>query len=85
MFDFRYTDQYASFLIRLAWTVEIIAALIGLTISIIVGVSAGLSDQFEESLLGQGASVLVAGWLAVLAGCGCGALQNTPDLCLYRC
>jgi len=61
MFDFRYTDQYASFLIRLAWTVEIIAALIGLTISIIVGVSAGLSDQFEESLLGQGASVLVAG------------------------
>ena len=61
MFDFRYTDQYASFLIRLAWTVEIIAALIGLTISIIVGVSAGLSDHFEESLLGQGASVLVAG------------------------
>lgn len=61
MFDLRYTDQYASFLIRLAWTVEIIAALIGLTISIIVGVSAGLSDQFEESLLGQGASVLVAG------------------------
>ena len=61
MFDFRYTDQYASFLIRLAWTVEIIAALIGRTISIIVGVSAGLSDQFEESLLGQGASVLVAG------------------------
>ena len=61
MFDFRYTDQYASFLIRLAWTIEIIAALIGLTISIIVGVSAGLSDQFEESLLGQGASVLVAG------------------------
>ena len=59
MFDFRYTDQYASFLIRLAWTVEIIAALIGLTISIIVGVSAGLSDQFEESLLGQGALVLV--------------------------
>ena len=48
-------------MIRLAWTVEIIAALIGLTISIIVGVSAGLSDQFEESLLGQGASVLVAG------------------------
>jgi hypothetical protein len=61
MFDFRYTDQYASFLIRLAWTVEIIAALIGLTISIIVGVSVGLSDQFEESLLGRGASVLVAG------------------------
>lgn len=48
-------------MIRLAWTVEIIAALIGLTVSIIVGVSAGLSDQFEESLLGQGASVLVAG------------------------
>lgn len=61
MFNFKYTSHYASFLIRLAWTVEIIAALIGLTISIIVAVSAGLSDQYEESLLGRGASMLVAG------------------------
>ena len=61
MLDLRNTNQYASFLVRLAWGVEIIAALIGLTISIIVAVSAGLSDQFDESFLGQGASVLVAG------------------------
>lgn len=61
MLDLRNTNQYANFLVRLAWGVEIIAALIGLTISIIVAVSAGLSDQFDESFLGQGASVLVAG------------------------
>ena len=49
MLDLRNTNQYANFLVRLAWGVEIIAALIGLTISIIVAVSAGLSDQFDES------------------------------------
>ena len=61
MLDLRNTNQYASFLVRLAGGVEIIAATIGLTISIIVEASAGLSDQFDESFLGQGASVLVAG------------------------
>ncbi|OED43576.1 hypothetical protein ACH42_09700 [Endozoicomonas sp. (ex Bugula neritina AB1)] len=62
-FSEKYKGNYASLLIRLAWTVEIIAVLIGLTISIVVSISANesYSNQETASLLGNSASILVAG------------------------
>lgn len=58
-----YKGSYANFLISLAWAVEIIAVLIGLTISIVVSISANESYSTQESasLLGNSASILVAG------------------------
>lgn len=62
-FSNKYKEKYADFLIRLAWVVEIIAVLIGLTISIVVSISANQSytDQGSAGLLGNSASILVAG------------------------
>lgn len=56
-------SYYAKNLIRLAWSVEIIAVLIGLTISIVVSVSASssYSAQGSSGILGNSSSVLVAG------------------------
>ncbi len=53
---------YAKFLIRLAWTVEIVAVLIGLTISVVVAVSAfqSFEDYGRTGLLDTGSAVLVA-------------------------
>lgn len=62
-FTDKYKGRYASFLIGLAWAVEIIAVLIGLMISIVVSMSANESYTGQETsnLLGQSASVLVSG------------------------
>ena len=62
-FSKKYNEGYANFLIRLAWTVEVIAVLIGLTISIVVSISANESylNQDSVSLIGNYSSVLVAG------------------------
>lgn len=62
-FSDKYKGRYANFLIGLAWTVEIIAVLIGLTISIVVSMSANESYSSQEtaSLIGSSASILVAG------------------------
>ncbi|WP_051786381.1 coiled-coil domain-containing protein [Endozoicomonas numazuensis] len=62
-FSKKYNENYANFLIRLAWTVEVIAVLIGLTISIVVSISANDSylNQDSGSLIGNYSSVLVAG------------------------
>lgn len=57
-----YQNRYAAFLIRLAWTVEIIAVLIGLTISVVVSVASSTYGGDEQSfgILGKSATVLVA-------------------------
>ena len=62
-FSDKYKGRYASFLIGLAWTVEIIAVLIGLTISIVVSISANetLGNQETANLFGNSAAILVAG------------------------
>lgn len=60
MYTKKLTKQYSDLLVKLAWTVEIIAVLIGLTISILMGVSA--YDAFSES---QGSS-FIAGVSAIL-------------------
>ncbi|WP_216638407.1 hypothetical protein [Endozoicomonas arenosclerae] len=62
-FSKKYNEGYASFLIRLAWTIEVIAVLIGLSISIVVSISANQSylDQESVNLLGHSSSILVAG------------------------
>ncbi len=61
-FSDEFQNKNASFLIKLAWTVEIIAVLIGLTISIVVAVSAhsAYTNQEEVNLLGSASSILVA-------------------------
>jgi F0F1-type ATP synthase membrane subunit b/b' len=58
-----YIANYSRFLVTLAWTVEIIAVLIGFTISIVVSISAyhSFSTSGEVSLLDGTSSVLVAG------------------------
>jgi len=57
-----YVSRYSKFLIALAWTVEVLAVLIGLTISIVVAVSAynsfGTSD--DVGLLDSGSAILVS-------------------------
>ena len=62
LYSKEYISQYARFLIILAWTVEIIAVVIGLTISIVVAVSAYQSFAGESSvgLLDGTSAVLVA-------------------------
>ena len=60
MYTKQLTKQYADLLIKLAWSVEIIAVLIGLTISIVMGISA--YDAFSQT---QG-SGFVAGVSAIL-------------------
>ena len=62
-FSDKYKGGYASFLIQLAWVVEIIAVLIGLTISVVVSMSANesYSNQQAPNLLSNSASILVAG------------------------
>ena len=67
--DYRnYKRRYAGFLLRLAWTVEIIAVSIGLTISIVVSISASAAFAREGSggFFAGAASVLVAGLPFVL-------------------
>jgi hypothetical protein len=62
-FSAKFRSNYARNLIRLAWTVEIIAVLIGLTISIVVSVSASqaYAEQGSSGFLGNSATILVAG------------------------
>ncbi|AMO57782.1 hypothetical protein [Endozoicomonas montiporae] len=62
-FSDKYKGRYANFLIGLAWTVEIIAVLIGLTIAIVVSTSASesLNSQETTHLFGSSAPILVAG------------------------
>lgn len=63
LYSRRYIGNYSKFLVILAWTVEIIAVLIGFTISIVVSVSAynSFSSSGESSLLDGTSAVLVAG------------------------
>ncbi len=58
----KYVGNYSRFLIALAWTVEVIAVLIGLTISIVVAVSAYTSYASESnvSLLDGTSAIAVA-------------------------
>lgn len=60
MYTKQLTKQYSDLLVKLAWSVEIIAVLIGLTISIVMGISA--YDAFSQS---QG-SGFIAGVSATL-------------------
>ena len=59
----KYVTNYSELLIALAWAVEIIAVIIGLTISIVVSVSAynSFEGSSDVSLLDGTSSVLVAG------------------------
>lgn len=50
MYAKEYVSNYSRFLIRLAWSVEIIAVLIGLTISIVVAVAAYNSNISEDQV-----------------------------------
>jgi hypothetical protein len=64
----RYVSRYARFLVFLAWTIEIIAVLIGFTISIVVSVSAynSFASTEDVGLLDGGSAILVAGLPFVL-------------------
>jgi hypothetical protein len=64
----KYITNYSRFLVGLAWTVEIIAVLIGLTISIVVSVSAyaSFSSGGNANLLDSTSAVVVAGLPFVL-------------------
>jgi len=68
LYSKRYIGNYSRFLVILAWTVEIIAVLIGFTISIVVSVSAynSFSSYGQSSLLDGTSAVLVAGLPFVL-------------------
>ncbi|MFT6287368.1 MAG: hypothetical protein ACJAYC_003186 [Halieaceae bacterium] len=63
LYSKKYVADYSRFLIILAWTVEIIAVLIGFTISIVVSVSAynSFSATDTASLLDGASAVMVAG------------------------
>lgn len=63
-----YVGNYSKFLIALAWTVEVIAVLIGLTISVVVAVSAynSYASETEVSLLDGTSAIIVAGLPFVL-------------------
>ena len=63
-----YISNYSRFLVALAWTVEILAVLIGLTISIVVSVSAynSFSSSGDVSLLDGTSAIVVAGLPFVL-------------------
>ena len=60
MYTKKLTKQYSDLLVKLAWSVEIIAVLIGLTISIVMGISA--YDAFSQT---EG-SGFIAGVSAIL-------------------
>ena len=63
-FSREYKDKYASFLIKLAWSVEIVAVLIGLMISLVVSISASqafMSGQEDAGFFGTTSNMLVAG------------------------
>lgn len=63
MFPEKYVADYSTFLVKLAWTIEIIAVLIGFTISIVVSVSAfqSYADDKSVGLLSGFSAVMVAG------------------------
>jgi hypothetical protein len=58
----KYVGNYSRFLIALAWTVEVIAVVIGLTISIVVAVAAynSYASESEVSLLDGSSAIIVA-------------------------
>ena len=60
-FDRKNFSYYSSFLIRLAWTVEVIAVCIGFMISILVSVSAFRSSTESIGFLDSSSSILIAG------------------------
>lgn len=63
-FSREYKDKYATFLIKLAWSVEIVAVLIGLMISLVVSISASqafMSGQEDAGFFGTTSNMLVAG------------------------
>ncbi|MEY3017410.1 MAG: hypothetical protein RL336_545 [Pseudomonadota bacterium] len=63
-FSSEYKDRYATFLIKLAWSVEIVAVVIGLMISLVVSISASqafMSGQEEAGFFGATSNMLVAG------------------------
>ena len=62
LYSKQYVGNYSRFLIALAWTVEIIAVLIGLTISIVVAVSAynSFASESNVSLLDGTSAITVA-------------------------
>ncbi len=68
MYSKQYVANYSRFLILLAWTVEIIAVLIGLTISVVVAVSAynSFASDGEVGLLDGTSAIVVAGLPFVL-------------------
>ncbi|MEM9620925.1 MAG: hypothetical protein AAF993_04700 [Pseudomonadota bacterium] len=58
----RETRTYSRLLIRLAWAVEVVAVLIGLTISVVVAFGAydSIDNKAQAGLLGNSATILVA-------------------------
>tara|TARA_A100001037_G_C15148367_1_gene637608 strand:+ start:2645 stop:4228 length:1584 start_codon:yes stop_codon:yes gene_type:complete len=68
LYSKQYVSKYSRFLIALAWTVEVIAVLIGLTISIVVAVSAynSFASESDVGLLDGGSAIMVAGLPFVL-------------------
>ena len=68
LYSKNYVSNYSRLLIALAWTVEVIAVLIGLTISIVVAVAAynSYASDSEVSLLDGTSAIVVAGLPFVL-------------------
>lgn len=68
LYSKRYVSNYSKFLVTLAWTVEIIAVLIGFTISIVVSISAyrSFTAGSDVGLLAGAPAVMVAGLPFVL-------------------
>ena len=60
-FDRKNFNYYSTFLIRLAWTVEVIAVFIGFMISILVSVSAFRSSTDSIGFFDSSSSMLIAG------------------------
>ena len=60
-FDRKNFSYYSTFLIRLAWSVEVIAVCIGFMISILVSVSAFRSSTDSIGFLDSSSSILIAG------------------------
>lgn len=63
-FPREYKERYATFLIKLAWSVEIVAVLIGLMISLVVSISASqafMNGQEDAGFFGTTSNMLVAG------------------------
>ncbi|MGI9326392.1 MAG: hypothetical protein ACR2PZ_14315 [Pseudomonadales bacterium] len=62
LYSKKYVSNYSKFLIALAWTVEVIAVIIGLTISIVVSVSAynSFASKDDVGLLDGSSAIIVA-------------------------